>query len=155
MPMVPLYTICGEELAFREMRTATVLSDPDLPPGPYGFLELYCDEEGCDCRRVLIQVISPQGGPKVWATIGFGWEAVEFYVAKMHGNREHGLEMKGPALDPINPQTQYAPALLRLFERTLEDEAYVARLRRHYQLLKDAIRQRRPPQSKRSPKRRR
>jgi hypothetical protein len=95
-----------------------------------------------DCRRVLIQVISPQSGPKVVATIGFGWEEMDCYVAKMHGNREHGQEMKGPALDPLNPQSEYALALLRLFEQVLEDDAFVERLRRHYQLVQDTIRQR-------------
>lgn len=92
--MVPLHTI-DEELAFREMRTA-FLPQPDhgLPAGAYGFMELYCNEPGCDCRRVLIQIISPPENPKVLASIGYGWEDEKFYVAAMHGDKALGREMR-------------------------------------------------------------
>ncbi len=39
----------------------------------------YCNEIDCDCRRVLIQVLSPNTDDKPWATIGYGWESPEFY----------------------------------------------------------------------------
>ncbi|MCA9872843.1 MAG: hypothetical protein KC441_04295 [Anaerolineales bacterium] len=41
------------ELARRETRSATVNNDPALPDGAYGLIEAYCNERGCDCRRVL------------------------------------------------------------------------------------------------------
>ncbi len=40
-----------------------------LPPGEYGFFEWYCTEDDCDCRRVLLQVISARHPGKVLATI--------------------------------------------------------------------------------------
>jgi hypothetical protein len=41
---------------------------------------LYCDEPGCDCRRVTINVLRPETGwGKVWATISYGWESTDFY----------------------------------------------------------------------------
>ena len=48
------------ELAERETRTLTVLPGADLgvPPGEYGLLEMFCDEPGCDCRRVFFSVFS-------------------------------------------------------------------------------------------------
>jgi len=57
MGMVPFYTRF-RELAFQEMRNATIQGWEDLPDGEYGFLELYCNDDQCDCRRVLIQVIA-------------------------------------------------------------------------------------------------
>jgi hypothetical protein len=48
-------------------------------------------------------------------------------------------EMAGPFLDPMNPQSEYAEPLLELVERTvLSDPRYVARLERHYALVKRA-----------------
>jgi hypothetical protein len=52
------------EVAARETRTAKVFealdaTDPrHLPADEYGFDELYCDERGCDCRRVMINVLA-------------------------------------------------------------------------------------------------
>src|SRR4051812_46810044 len=125
MSMVPFHTI-DSELAFREMRTA-FLPQPlfELPAGSYGFMECYCVEPGCDCRRVLIQVISPPENPKILAHIGYGWEPLSFYNRLMQGDQELGREMKGPYLDPLLPQAPEAKALLRLFEQILEDNAYV------------------------------
>jgi hypothetical protein len=46
--------------------------------------------------------------------------------------------MPGPYLDPLNPQAPYAESLLELIDRLmLQDPAYVARLERHYQMIKD------------------
>lgn len=137
MPMIPFYTKFLD-LAPKETRTITVQGRADLPEGEYGFIELYCDEVDCDCRRVIIDVMSPTTGPKIWATINYGWESLAFYE-KWIRNKEDAKGCKGPSLDPINPQTEYSPTLLRLFEYLLEDEAYVERLKRHYYMLKGAI----------------
>src|SRR5688572_24340857 len=137
MPMTPLLAYFPK-LAIQEMRTVTLQGWEDLPDGEYGFLELYCDEAGCDCRRVLINVVAPDTGAKVWATINYGWESAGFYRRWMHG-RVSGNEHAGAALDAINVQTEYSPALLRLFEAVLEDAEYVERLKRHYWLFKTAV----------------
>ena len=141
MPMVPFFTLF-RDLAFKEMRSATVRQMPNIPDGEYGFLELYCDEPDCDCRRVVIEVVSPTTGPKIWATINYGWESVEFYEKRI-GDRETAREYQGAVLDPLNPQTKYSPALLHLFKLVLQDEAYVERLKRHYKLFKSDLRKKR------------
>jgi preprotein translocase subunit SecA len=47
--------------------------------------------------------------------------------------------MAGPFLDPLNPQSKYAGKLLDLVARlVLSDPLYVARLERHYDLVKQA-----------------
>ena len=155
MPMVPFYTRF-RDLAFREMRSATIRDWPGLPDGEYGFLESYCDEKGCDCRRVIINVIPANAPNKILATINYGWEEQAFYVRWMR-DPELARECKGPVLDPLNPQSQYAPALLRLFETVLQDEAYVRRLARHYALFKGTGRRREAASGRkaRRPRRRR
>jgi len=48
-------------------------------------------------------------------------------------------EMAGPFLDPLNEQSEYAPALLDLAaDVVLADPAYVARLEAHYRMVKEA-----------------
>jgi len=156
MPMIPFYTRF-RDLAFKEMRSATVQGRPDIPDGEYGFLELYCDEPDCDCRRVIIQVVSPTTGSKIWATISYGWESVEYYEKRLR-SKDAARECQGASLDPLNPQTEYSLALLRLFEYVLQDVAYVERLKRHYQLFKSDLRQKSKlavrPRRKAKPRRR-
>jgi hypothetical protein len=133
--MVPFYTRF-RELAFQEMRSATIQGWEDLPDGDYGFLEFYCNDDNCDCRRVLIQVIAKSDPTKPWATINYGWESEAFYNRRL-GNPELAKECTRPTLDPLNPQSKYAPALLRLFGMVVQDTAYVQRLQRHYGLFKE------------------
>jgi hypothetical protein len=47
------------ELGGKETCVVTVLRKRvygSLPPDQYAFVELYCDDKGCDCRRVMISV---------------------------------------------------------------------------------------------------
>ena len=136
MPLVSFYSKVGKKRAFEEMRTVIVVEGTSLPPGPYGFLEFYCDEVACDCRRVLFHVIRPDTAEKVWATINFGWETPEYYRKWSRGG-DMANEMASASLDPLGPQTKHAPELLRLFkEYAQSDAAYVARLKKHYAALK-------------------
>ena len=57
-----------------------------LPSGEYGFFEWFCEDKDCDCRRALLQVISPQRKGRILATINYGWESAEFYTRWMHGD---------------------------------------------------------------------
>ncbi len=167
MPMTP-FMERFPELGARETRSATVPGGQDLPAGEYGFVELYCDEPVCDCRRVIIVVLRPQTGwSKIWATINYGWECLDFYQ-KWGGPFSDPREMQGPCLDPLNPQTKYSSALLDLFRFLLQSPDYVLRLKRHYEMFRAAVDQDHPrrdrqhnhrtptrPKHLRDPKRRR
>ena len=150
--MVPFYDEFPD-LAVRETRTIYIRGRNDLPDGEYGFIELYCNEEDCDCRRVLINVMTPDTGVMTWATINYGWERSEFYENWMRSS-EYAKECKGPYLDPLNPQTEYGPVLLQLFEFILTDQMYVERLKRHYDLFKGAIQKGKVVERKRRKRRR-
>ena len=136
MTMAPFYTKF-HDLAFREMRVLGVRSHESLPRGEYGFLEFYCTEAGCDCRRVVLHVLNAETGDRVWASINFGWESLSYYRTWTSGNAEAARDMAGATLDPLNPQTKHSRALLKLFQDVvLQDSAYVKRLERHYRLFK-------------------
>jgi len=138
MPMT-LFMERFPEVGARETKSATVTQRPDLPDGEYGFLELYCDEPGCDCRRVIIIVLRRETGrSKTWATIGYGWESADFYRKWSRAGGDP-IEMKGPGLDPLNAQTEYSPALLDLFRFLLQSTEYVERIKRHYRMFRDSV----------------
>src|SRR6266704_4858692 len=103
MPMTPFVTRFPE-LGARETRALRVTGRKELPDGEYGFLELFCDEPGCDCRRVMIAVLRADTDlNKIWASINYGWESVEFYK-QWGGSWVTAANSKGPFLDPMNPQ---------------------------------------------------
>jgi hypothetical protein len=105
------------KVAERETRTVTVINSADfnLPPARYSFLEMFCDEPGCDCRRVFFSVVSSLQ-KDIQAVITWGWEEREFYVTWM-GNDDPRMirDLIGPALNLASPQSNIAPALLDLF----------------------------------------
>jgi hypothetical protein len=138
MPMTPFMERL-REVGARETRSVTVPPGQDLPEGEYGFLELYCNERGCDCRRVTILVLRPETGwSKIWATIGYGWDSLDFY-REWGGAHSDPVEMKGPGLDPFNVQTGYSPELLNVFQLVLESPGYIDRLKRHYQMFRNSV----------------
>ena len=132
---VTSFEFCYPDLARQETRSATMRDDPHLPDGDYGFVEFYCDDPACDCQRVIIEVISRRT-EKVEATISYGWGTLRHYE-KWTGDRATAKQMVGLSLDPLHPQSRYAPALLKLFEWVLQDKAYDARIKRHYALMKE------------------
>jgi len=126
------------EVAATEKRSLTFRGHSDLPDGQYGFLEMYCDEVGCDCRRVVLQVRSPDPSSPIWATINFGWESEAYYVNWMK-NKDLAREACGANLDPLNPNSPLAPVLLDMFVNVVADDAYVERLKRRYALFKASL----------------
>jgi len=138
MPMT-LFMERFREVGARETRSAKITEPGDLPVGEYGFLEYYCDEPGCDCRRVTIRVLRPETGwSKILATISYGWESADFY-RKWSVAGSDPIEMQGPDLDRLNPQTQYSSGLLDLFRFLLESTEYVDRLKRHYRMFRESV----------------
>jgi len=122
------------ELAAQETRVLTLpTAQGGLPAGRFGLLELYCDDPTCDCRRVLLQVRSEARPDTILATINYGWDTVAFYTRWLHGDRAGAGEITRAELDPLNPQTKFAPAFLHLFQSVvLLDLNYIQRLQRHY-----------------------
>ena len=123
--LIPFY-IVEHELAAAETRTITIFAPYDgVPPGSYGLFEYYCPDPACDCRRVMLNVVEKQNPDLLLAAISYAFDRDD--------------EMAGPLLDPMNPQCEYAENLLRLVdEMTLREPDYIARLERHYAIVKQA-----------------
>jgi hypothetical protein len=75
------------------------------------------------------------------AYIAYGWANKKFYANWFGGDDPKIIqEMQGPILNPGSPQSKYAPAFLQLVKNAvLSDTAYVARLKRHYQIFKEKV----------------
>ena len=118
----------------------------------YAFVECYCEERGCDCRRVLIRVTPRRAPQSTLATINFGWESADFYTDWMHGDAESGREITAGCLDPLNLQSAFADEFLAVFQnQIITDSEYVARLARHYRMFKEAESADPPPVADPSP----
>ena len=113
--------------AFSILKRIVVGETPQrgIPPGSYGLLEFYCPDPACDCRRVMLNVAEEREPERFLAAISYGFD--------------RDAPEAGPYLDPLNEQSPYAPALLDLVSETvLSDVHYLARLERHYRLIKAA-----------------
>ena len=123
--LVPFFQV-DPDLAAQETRTITLFEPRDgIPAGSYGLIEWYCPDPDCDCRRVTINVVEKEHPGHFLASIGYGFD--------------RAAEDAGPYLDPLNEQCAYAGALMRLVQEVaLSDSGYVARLERHYALVRQA-----------------
>jgi len=141
MPYQPLHEIL-KELALKEMRNASIFEgySPGLPPDDYGLVEMYCNDDNCDCRRVMFSVLSEKRNAFV-AVIAYGWEDANFYRKWLKRDDPETIrELQGPVLNKMSPQSDLAPALLDMIrELVLKDTLYIARLKRHYQLFKEKV----------------
>lgn len=143
--MVPFHSLLPE-LAQREVRCVQLGPAPGgavpaspLPSDEYAYLEYYCDDLDCDCRRVLLQVIAKGQPGKIFATIGYGWEKEAFYRKKMPWAPDAAKGTVRGELDQLNEQSDFAAHFLDLFRRVVLDVPYSLRLRRHYQLFRDEL----------------
>lgn len=102
-----------------------------LPPDEYIFMENFCGDKTCDCRKVMINVAS-KSQRKILATISYGWEPMSFYTEWLHGDKDLAEEMKGPSLELGGVQSEYAKRLLGYFKKYTGDDIYNKRLEKHY-----------------------
>jgi hypothetical protein len=138
MPLQPFDLICPETAA-KELRICTVpTSEAGVPAGDYFLREFYCNEHGCDCRRVLVQFIPKQKEWEVAASINFGWERPRFY-RKWSSDPDLWREMAGATLEPFAEQGPHSLHFLAMFEHISRDPALVAVFRRHYLLVKQTL----------------
>ncbi|RJP49509.1 MAG: hypothetical protein C4557_11205 [Anaerolineaceae bacterium] len=130
-----------QEIAKGETRTITIMREDDIvPKGSYGLLEMYCDDPGCDCRRVFLEVHDWEREKDV-AFIAYGWESKVFYRNWFRGDDPEIIrDLQGPVLNDASPQSKYAPAFLKLVKDVvLSDQAYIERLKRHYWMFKEKV----------------
>ena len=127
--MVLLDTLLPD-LANRETRiVATSLDASGHAKTGYAFLEFYCVDPTCDCRRVMFGVHDLATGARL-ATISYGF-------ADPNGDDPDNL----PELDPFNEQSERADEVLALFEDVmLHDQVFLDRLPLHYAAVRELVR---------------
>lgn len=136
MAVVPFHKFYPQ-LAEDERRSIHLVDESEgkvgfSPDGAYVFSESYCDDPDCDCRRVMLNVYHAEE-KRYLAVIGFAFDP--------------GDDMRGPFLDRLNPQSEHAEQVLQLTRDVLlADANYVARLERHYNMVKEAVKNRRKEQ---------
>ena len=133
------------DLVSTELRNIDILDDrayPPIPAGKYSFLELFCDELDCDCRNVVIHVISLKPY-KTWAILRYGWEKKQFYMDWFYGDVDNQLVQNFPGvfidfmMDMGSPTSD---VWLEIFKQMLhEDALYANRIKAHYKMFKDMI----------------
>jgi hypothetical protein len=128
------------EIARTETRTLTLLvKRPAIPADTYGLLEMFCVDKGCECRRVMLNVVS-QRTMKTLATVNYAFDPDD--------------DQRGPFLNDLNATDELALGLLDLVRQVLEsDAAYVKRVERHYHMVKAALADAEHPIHKRLPPR--
>lgn len=131
------------ELVSSEFRNVFISdngADYPIPPGNYAFLELFCQDIDCDCRNVMIAVISSDP-PKRWAVLRYGWESKRFYKKWFSGDNELAQHFPGVFLDTgMSPRNAMSQAFLTLFKQMIRnDPGYAKRIEVHYDLFKEKI----------------
>lgn len=140
MSMIPLYVHC-REVASREFRTMIVHENASkIPAGRYVFVECYCDDPECDCRRVFIQVYLRPDAKRIVLLLNYGWETPKYYQGYMVWSAKLTRRIAAGCLDPLSPRPPYAATFLRLFREHALNDAYRTRLNRHYTLFKASLR---------------
>ncbi len=141
MAMAPFSARCAKT-ATTETRALEIMSPGGgIDPGTYMLEELFCDEAGCDCRRVILAVrdiAKPKATPA--AHIQFGWEPPAFYARRLSSDLKLAAELKGPSLEDYAAQGPQAEALLDVAKKLVFSDAnYIARLQRHYREYKATL----------------
>lgn len=127
------------DLAARQMIHLWI--DPpgmELPVNSYWFLEYYCDEPECDCRRVILDVLGGGYDGRVFASIHYGWETLEFYRAfDPDPNLANARLLKQGVLNPAAINCDWADVLLsEVRKEVLSDPKAVRRFIKHYEMAK-------------------
>ncbi|MEI8257001.1 MAG: hypothetical protein WCJ30_15110, partial [Deltaproteobacteria bacterium] len=127
------------DIAGPESRVVIVLNHATLPPGRYALIELYCNEVGCDCRRVFLNVYREETRT-LEAVVAYGWESRDFYVRWMGDDDPNVIAtLFGSSLKMGSPVTPLSDALLVQVKMALSDVNYVERLKRHYRMYREVI----------------
>ena len=101
------------EIAEKETRVMHVFrrsKETPLPPDEYVFAEYYCDEKGCDCRRVMI-CVQAMKARRIMATISLGFDSMD--------------PDAGPFLDDLNSQSSHSNLFLNYLKKLVSHFIYV------------------------------
>jgi hypothetical protein len=134
MEFIPAGEVIGEA---HQVRSVQIAQSPLLPDGEYSFIDMYCSDPSCDCRKTMIQVIH---NGRLVSIINYGWESAAFYKKWMGNSAEDNSfpAMNGASIDISSPNLVNKEAVLGLFHALLND-MWIAKFKRHYKEVKAAV----------------
>lgn len=120
-----------------QVRTVGLRHSRELPGGDYRFLDTYCTDPSCDCRKTIILVY--RNDIHV-STIHYGWESDAFYRKWMGSafDDNNDLPMSGASIDISSPNHVPPKAMLAFFQALLDDN-WIAKFKTHYAGVKKKI----------------
>lgn len=135
MEFISFYTRC-KNITLKETRRITISAkDLGVPLGEYDMVENYCSDDSCDCRKVMINFIEVKPPHRILATIGYGWESLEFYIKWMYGDKDIAEHLVGAYLELGGYQSEYSRNFLEIFNARLSKE-YTDTIKKHYKIFK-------------------
>lgn len=136
MEFIPAGEFIGES---HQIRTVSIADSPLLPDGEYQFIDMYCADPSCDCRKTMIQVLH-EG--KLVSIINYGWESSDFYKRWMGSEsaEEWMPQMQGASIDISSPDRVSAKGILSLFNSLL-DEKWIGMFKTYYNTVKSIQKQ--------------
>ena len=134
MEFIPAGEIIGEA---HQVRTVSIAKSPQLPDGEYSFIDMYCADPGCDCRKTMIQVMH---NGKFVSVINYGWEPDTFYKNWMGSSAEGSPmpQMHGASIDITSPDLVNRKGMLSLFNALLND-IWIEKFKQHYDKVKSVM----------------
>ena len=127
------------EIAEKETRCLQIFNDPALAGDNFILLELFCDEPQCDCRRVMLNILSERRKASV-GVINFGWESEKFYE-NWFGSYDKDIiyDLKGPSINIFSTTTEITDKIFKHVKNALQDKFFVNRIIQHYVIFREYI----------------
>lgn len=145
MEFAPAGEIIG---AAHQVRTVRLADSRQLPDGDYRFIDMYCIDPSCDCRKTMIQVYR---NDVLVSTINFGWESRDFYQKWMGCPKDYDIApaMTGASIDVSSPDGVSPRGMLAFFNALLDDK-WIAKFKTHYAAVKKKLAETRQKEDDRS-----
>lgn len=102
------------------IRTVTIYDEPRLPDGEYTFVDLYCTDKGCDCRKTIIQIFHEN---RHVSTVDYGWEDPQYYFKWLKASKDDEMaqDMSGLSIDFMSPDLVSTEGILALVEHLMDE----------------------------------
>lgn len=133
MEFVPAGEFIGEK---HQVRTVEIAASPQLPDGEYEFVDTYCTDPTCDCRKTMIQVVHDG---EIVSVVNYGWESPSYYEEWMGSSAgEEARKMSGASIDISSPNKVPPEGMLALFNALLNDR-WIGLFKSHYKAVKSEV----------------
>jgi len=71
------------------VRTVTISDEPRLPDGEYKFVDYYCTNKACDCRKTIIRIFHEN---RCVSIVNYGWENPKFYLKWLKSTKDEKMK---------------------------------------------------------------